>query len=418
MFSADIVSIIYSIFETPVAAPEPELQSSSHILCFSSGVFVFLWLLLSAVRYVSCPVFPEVRGPYTELGAQYLRSLGKYGVICQVVYPVDVDRSEGHWWSWQNSYLRRTVIDALGERFLKSVYLGRLFFSFRAHPCRYDVASPMTPIYAWPIVVFSHGLFGSSDIYLNTARQIASAGCVVILLDHQDGSGLGCCDREGNVIPYCEPEVPDKDPPGGINRKKTQRFRRPMIAQRSKELDGILDIILSPNESRPWQWARVLQNCDRHRIIMAGHSFGAATIAHMLSSPEIANRPECDNDVFCMGMILLDLWGAPLPEQITLHPSIPIFSCLADQHYHNPQQGPIIAEFHRQCPKNITQTCWVEKMRHPLFSDVGVFQRGNGGPNHDVWVDAMLNWINQVINGKTPGKELLGGHSELHVADF
>ena len=129
-------------------------------------------------------------------------------------------------------------------------------------------------------------MYGSSDIYVNAARQIASTGCVVILPDHEDGSTPASLNEHGEFVK----ENPQPAQPDGPDRAVTQSFRRPFLVHRSHEIDAILNLIYEPSQ-RNESWHRVLQHCNPHRLIFGGHSFGACHVAHMLSAAEFEYRP-------------------------------------------------------------------------------------------------------------------------------
>ena len=156
-----------------------------------------------------------------------------------------------------------------------------------------------------------------------------------VAADHQEGSGLGCCDADGNVIPYHYP--PPKEGFYGY-RELTQDFRKSFIEKRTQELDSILDVVMAGPKQRPFEFDKVLQYCDKKRIIMSGHSFGAGTVSHMLSVNEISKRSFHESwkeskdspGGFCLGALLLDVWATPLPTGIDMRDDIPIYCCLSE----------------------------------------------------------------------------------------
>lgn len=79
------------------------------------------------------------------------------------------------------------------------------------HPCAFGrpvkKAPPESP---WPIVIFSHGLGGSADMYLQFCMHLASLGYIVFALEHEDRSGCHATTAAGEVhtpllLPYLFP---------------------------------------------------------------------------------------------------------------------------------------------------------------------------------------------------------------------
>merc|ERR1719395_170913 len=52
----------------------------------------------------------------------------------------------------------------------------------------------------WPVVIFSHGLKGSLDMYSHLCAEMASFGAVVLALEHEDASGLCARPAAGEEI--------------------------------------------------------------------------------------------------------------------------------------------------------------------------------------------------------------------------
>ena len=88
----------------------------------------------------------------------------------------------------------------------------------------------------FPIVVFSHGLGGSMEMYTQLCQHIASYGYIVVAMEHEDGSACYAETVEGQAIPYQRPPYDTS-----YTREKVVHFRRPFLNQRVKEVQQVLD---------------------------------------------------------------------------------------------------------------------------------------------------------------------------------
>jgi platelet-activating factor acetylhydrolase len=61
----------------------------------------------------------------------------------------------------------------------------------------------------WPLVVFSHGLYGCAASYSGLCAEMASHGSVVIALEHKDGSAVYTETDDGHSLRYTAPEKED-----------------------------------------------------------------------------------------------------------------------------------------------------------------------------------------------------------------
>eukprot|EP00927_Polykrikos_kofoidii_P072114 TRINITY_DN68268_c0_g1_i1.p1 TRINITY_DN68268_c0_g1~~TRINITY_DN68268_c0_g1_i1.p1 ORF type:complete len:395 (-),score=46.41 TRINITY_DN68268_c0_g1_i1:50-1234(-) len=173
----------------------------------------------------------------------------------------------------------------------------------------------------WPIVVFSHGLWGSCEMYTQLCREIASHGAIVIAVEHEDGSASFAVNGEtGEAIPYVKPP-PDVD---------DATFRRPFLERRCKDYENIARAVKSmvaanaavapssaadgtgKSHEASVALASVLGCGDPERVVLVGHSFGSSGALRYFQSlvDQRAPSPYC-------GAVLLDTWTKALPEQDT-----------------------------------------------------------------------------------------------------
>ena len=136
--------------------------------------------------------------------------------MCQVIYPCDKSKP-GQKQFAPSEYTRNYVREAMGSRFFGSPYIAHLALMRRGHPCGHEGYPPEEG--KWPVIIFSHGLFGNGDFYCDIAIHLASLGCVVVVVEHGDGSALGACKVTGESIPYMSPfssgDGSNKQPEGG-----------------------------------------------------------------------------------------------------------------------------------------------------------------------------------------------------------
>ena len=142
----------------------------------------------------------------------------------------------------------------------------------------------------FPLVVFSHGLSGTMEMYSQLCSQIASTGCVVVAVEHEDGSAsyAETLAKDGTFVglPYKRPAA--KIP---YNRENVVDFRFPMLEQRVEEISRIYNQFdqefgskrsnrNSPenvDEESAVLLEKIVAVADTSRLHLVGHSFGGAT---------------------------------------------------------------------------------------------------------------------------------------------
>jgi platelet-activating factor acetylhydrolase len=163
----------------------------------------------------------------------------------------------------------------------------------------------------WPVVIFSHGLYGTLEMYSTLCMQIASFGYIVIAMEHEDGSAI-----------YAKP--PDSKPlfltrvPKGLvykHRNEVQDFRRPMLDKRVQDVAAILAALQAKGTKTGTGreagdgalLASLINSVDDNRVHLMGHSFGgAATLQaslHFQGSPSSSSLPST-----VKSRVVLDNW--------------------------------------------------------------------------------------------------------------
>jgi len=146
----------------------------------------------------------------------------------------------------------------------------------------------------WPIVIFSPGLACQLTTASHTCARIASTGKVVIVMDHRDGTGVATYPRNPDTgkketLLYV-PEAASSHgaEPGFAFRKEQLDFRRFEIysawdALKKLVVDGDRGKLTSMDDV-PIDWAAFYEKIDFSSVQFVGHSFGGATLFHVLST--------------------------------------------------------------------------------------------------------------------------------------
>ncbi len=288
-------------------------------------------------------------------------------VQSKVFYPCLTDNSEN---LKKANYVRESVIKGLAtfSQYLPE-FLIKNVLSTTNHPYWYNaVPAPPPTKEGWPILVFSHGLFGNSEIYANFCGEIASHGYVVYALEHEDGSATYSSDKHtGEPIYYKHPPSIFK-----YNRENCQAFRQPQIQQRVEDISRVSAALMQQSNNNNaikrdfsskenFQYNQLI--VDSKKMTLAGHSFGGATVAtyahqHGKSSPFI-------------GYVLLDIWPMPLNQTVIDNgiPHLPVISILSNE-FAKYQE----AELTKQLLHNSNPACklhaYIEHSTHTQFSDM------------------------------------------------
>ena len=149
-----------------------------------------------------------------------------------------------------------------------------------------------SPAGKWPLVVFSHGLYGCSAGYSGLCAELASQGCVVLAVEHKDGSAVYSETRDDERLAF----LPGADRDAQMSRRVAE-----MRAVLSRASEVASDAGVIPG------------NVDTSKVTLVGHSFGAATAlktaAMLRASSEGAEvRGECEPTV--AGVVAFDPWIA------------------------------------------------------------------------------------------------------------
>jgi pimeloyl-ACP methyl ester carboxylesterase len=129
-----------------------------------------------------------------------------------------------------------------------------------------------------PVVIFSHGLGGTSDIYSYQTMSLAAHGFLVLSITHQDGSAPVVQRSDGSLLTF-DHEIAKLVKEG--NYADYVRERRARTDHRVRELLTSTEALLRLNEKdllEPDQLGMSLVGrLQKDHTFFMGHSFGGAT---------------------------------------------------------------------------------------------------------------------------------------------
>jgi platelet-activating factor acetylhydrolase len=152
-----------------------------------------------------------------------------------------------------------------------------------------------------PLVIFSHGLAGTRNMYAALASALASQGYLVAAVEHRDGSASYTAIHEKHGVkhkPY-------------VHTDGNFAWRREQIGKRVAELDAAVAALSNdapPRNAFPgsrFDISAFHGLIDASRLVAMGHSFGGATVV-----AAAGGRPK-PNATRIKRAVLLDPWVAP-----------------------------------------------------------------------------------------------------------
>mmetsp|Transcript_11121 Transcript_11121/g.20812 ORF Transcript_11121/g.20812 Transcript_11121/m.20812 type:complete len:467 (-) Transcript_11121:2018-3418(-) len=130
-----------------------------------------------------------------------------------------------------------------------------------------------------PIVVYSHGLTGSAELYSYQTMNLAANGTFVMSITHSDASAIALKRKDGSCLGY-DPHIANL-----AKEKETLldsvRSRRRQVEYRAKEVLAAIDALLQLNIGNIQELddlgVSFVSKLNVKDITMMGHSFGGAT---------------------------------------------------------------------------------------------------------------------------------------------
>ncbi|XP_072354945.1 platelet-activating factor acetylhydrolase isoform X1 [Scyliorhinus torazame] len=201
--------------------------------------------------------------------------------------------------------------------------LNHLYGSYRV-PAEWD--APFKSAGKYPLVIFSHGLGAFRTLYSAICIELASQGFVVAAVEHRDGSASATYYFEEktktvNEVGKCtSPALPfDQLQQKWLYYKPHKEgeqefpFRNVQVHQRAEECIRALKLLTDINLGKPvhnvfpltFDFTKMKDCLDLHKVAIMGHSFGGATVIDSLSKEH----------QFGCG-VALDAWMFPLEDEV------------------------------------------------------------------------------------------------------
>lgn len=171
----------------------------------------------------------------------------------------------------------------------------------------------------YPVVVFSHGLVGTRGAYSQLCGELASHGLVVVAPEHRDGSAIGSVMKE-EYIDFVQARQ--------VNEKNA-KLRSNQLAQRKYEIECVVKGL---REDPQLEQIRSISVLDAGKLIMSGHSFGAATAVGMCKSEGRSEGKSNGKSDYALGLFL-DTWTLPLTSSMQLPLKVPSLTVLSQHFY-------------------------------------------------------------------------------------
>ena len=162
----------------------------------------------------------------------------------------------------------------------------------------------------WPLVVFSHGLYGSSAGYSALCSEIASHGAVVLAMEHKDGSAIYSETDDGDASGY--------------------QFGQDTSVQTERRVTELRGVVACAQQVASLAHEGLQVNA--RSVSLVGHSFGAATA--LCAAAEMQRGGARSPQV--RGVLALDPWikGFDAESGQQGAPAAPTLACLTQSMFY------------------------------------------------------------------------------------
>ena len=136
---------------------------------------------------------------------------------------------------------------------------------------------------AWPLTLFSHGLYGCAISYSACCAELASHGSVVVALEHKDGTAIYSETDDGARLVYGEGERGEHRGPGESDESQGSDARTMHRVAEVRALlrqIGEVSELLGAQGGLPDDGLRM----STDGVTLVGHSFGASTVLSAASA--------------------------------------------------------------------------------------------------------------------------------------
>ncbi|GLE02588.1 hypothetical protein PINS_up011429 [Pythium insidiosum] len=209
----------------------------------------------------------------------------------------------------------------------------------------------------WPVVVYSHGLAGSLELYSVINQQLASEGNIVVVVNHCDGSASVFRSEDDRIQYY---QRVSRDVLLNVNGEGF-RFRNNQLRHRVQEVRRVVNAVSTIVKQKSHA---VLSHANMEDLHIVGHSFGAATA---MTAAHVDERFRT--------AVLLDAWMEPVAQDVLegVGSRIPVLHLISDQF----ERWAVNMERMRQHAKGCThpdsRLMVVRGTYHNNFSDLPLF---------------------------------------------
>lgn len=199
----------------------------------------------------------------------------------------------------------------------------------------------------FPVVVYSHGLGGTMEMYAAFVVDLASQGYIVVAVNHNDGSASVCQLPKGEMMYYVHRSAEEI-------KENEYEIRHGQLKQRVANVQLAFSYLQSED-----MFLKHQMRLDE--LYTYGHSFGGATAIYTAYLDERVK-----------GCVLLDAWMTPLPASVFQDGvQVPVLH-LISTHFRDWKSNfnPVLA-LSRSCQE--MQLFELKHSRHSNFSDIILF---------------------------------------------
>lgn len=242
-------------------------------------------LALALVLGFQQPAVPGVTGPYQTLGyadVNLPNEEQERPVMVRVIYPA-MDHAEGEPLQYFSSRMAREFVLRPAKEFIGdwARYVSWLLSHWtlvtlpmlRSAPLRAPAEQGRgTSPLGFPVIVFSHGLLGTKELYSAVTMELASHGFIVLALQHMDGSSPIAVRPDGSVVYFKSLADTTRDD----GEAAAVWARRQQVEWRVSEMLAAVRHIPELHKGfgdLPSSWGCI----NAEQVLIAGHSFGGAT---------------------------------------------------------------------------------------------------------------------------------------------
>lgn len=194
---------------------------------------------MNSLPSVMTTALPKPTGPYPVSFTDVLDKSGKDGTFYRIYYPSKEHDAKVTFPQWmEQAYFNQL-----------SVYMKGMTLFPLAIPINIPLEMPKG-FDKLPIILFSHGLMLSKDVYSFICSDLASYGYLVAAVDHKDGSAAGSMymEKDDESETLVTKSLEHQFIPFGTEEAKIKRSQQVEI--RVQELSKVLDLLEDLNEEK------------------------------------------------------------------------------------------------------------------------------------------------------------------------